>query len=73
MMRAMLYQKMEDGISDEELDMIEGELGVFLSAIQYEKELRQEAYDTAGGHPADLNNARKVSTPEETFVEKLEI
>lgn len=60
MIEAMLLEKAEDGLSDAELDQLDGELGVFVSAVEMERELRQAAYEDARSLSADKNKAEKI-------------
>lgn len=61
LLQGFTSQKLEDGeISDSELDQLQGELEEIISAIEYERELRDVARQAAASHSADLNNAVKI-------------
>lgn len=47
-----------------------------IGALEYEEACIEEALQTAGGHPSDLNNSKKVSTKSkdvEDYINNLEI
>jgi hypothetical protein len=61
MLTGFTAQKLEDGeISDSELDQIQEEFETCIAAIEYERECRDQARQSATSHNADKNNAEKI-------------
>lgn len=61
LLQGFTYQKLSDGeISDVELDQLQGELEEIISAIEYERECRETARQSAQGHAADKNNSERI-------------
>lgn len=49
----LTYSKDKDAVDDRQLEVMRQMFEALLAACDYEQELRQTAYDTAGGRPGD--------------------
>lgn len=63
LLQGFTAQKISDGeISDAELDQLQGELEAIIAGIEYERECRDTARQSAARYEADKNRAEKVDT-----------